>query len=83
MRCAAAMSLLTDHGRPGEWEHVSGTDMEEMEKDGRDYLIANDRKTVTLFGPVATCCPATQHALKFVCAFPSKGGPYNWEPRPP
>ena len=62
---------------------MSRTDVEEVEKHGRDYLTANDRKTVKQFGPLATCCPATQHALKFVCAFLSKGGPPNWEPRPP
>ena len=89
VQCAAAIFLLTDHGRPGEWEHMKSSDVAEMEKYGRDYLIAKDHKTVQQFGPLAKYCPpATQHALKLVCTLPSRGSgllmePPKWVPRPP
>ena len=79
-----AILLLTDHGRPGEWEHMRCSDVEEKEKHGRDYLIAEDHKTVQQFDPLAKYCPpVTKHALKLVCALPSRGsgllvGPPKW-----
>ena len=80
--CAAAIFLFTDHGRPGEWEHVKITDVTEM-------LDAKDDKTVRQFGLLATCCPPlSQKSFELVRELPNSGSgllmePPNWKERPP
>ena len=87
--CAAAIFLFTDHGRPGEWEHVKITDVTGMLEKGRDYLIAKDDKTVKQFGLLATCCqPLSQKSFELVRELPNSGSgllmePPNWKERPP
>ena len=50
---AAAIFLLTDHGRPGEREGMTCSDVQEMLTHGNDYLVARDHKTLKQFGTLA------------------------------